>query len=72
MSGKGSEFRRPVVAHDLPVGGRAFDVEARLTRERRLPSDLQSSPSITFAQKVSFVRRPAENELSSKAISQPR
>lgn len=29
MSGKGSEFRRPVVAHDLPVGGRAFDVEAR-------------------------------------------
>lgn len=29
MSGKGSEFSRPVVAHDLPVGGRAFDIEAR-------------------------------------------
>lgn len=29
MSGRGSEFCRPVVAHDLPVGGRAFDIEAR-------------------------------------------
>ncbi len=29
MSGRGSEFCRPVAAHDLPVGGRAFDIEAR-------------------------------------------